>query len=731
MTGGQITPKAVQAGSSDEGTDVVNLINRSGLGNRDKDELEEHSVKPAHMWRCAKGDANRWIEFDLGQVQSLDTICLFNYNDSWFTNRGVSKADVSVWTPEAGWQKIRDDLPIDQAQGSDDYDEPTLVKLDGVKAQKVRFDDLVSFDDPDYVGLSEVQFFEAPSPRAIRPQPHDGSAGSGVYNAMLEWRPGPKAVKHKIYLGAAPTDLRLLGTLEKTSARLSTLARGTTYYWRVDEVQDDETLIEGTIWSFTTGRDITGPTDVVVGVPDEGVTTDYSAVGWPPNELPRCAIDDETATKYLHLAGEARSTGFRTTLGVGAAVVTGLTFTTANDAEERDPVSWELYGSNDGFAGPYELIARGEIVDFNQPTAWPRETKNTTPVAFENRTAYKHYQVLFPTVRNPDRANSMQVAEVELLVAQSQGGRPDPGGVKLVDAATPKDRVLAAWWKLDESEGAKVADSSGNGHDGTVRGDPKWLPTGGKVGGAIQFDGVDDSVDTGWIPRLSRWTVAAWVKSPAAPKAPVASGPVHCEENFQINWDHGTDSCRGAAGVRVGGVWHAAGFGDLEADTWYHLLATYDGENLRAYRDGVLISDNADPSGDADSESSTLRLGGHSTADDAFFTGAVDDICIFACALDPDEVKALFCGKELLAIAAGEARSHPLQATPAQPVAHAEPSTQTQLAGPTAGNGAPAKADDPPQVSSRMSLNLLSVVVILAAVAAIAWALALGRRRVT
>ena len=40
---------------------------------------------------------------------------------------------------------------------------------------------------------------------------------------------------------------------------------------------------------------------------------------------------------------------------------------------------------------------------------------NATPITFENDVAYMYYQVLFPTVRDAASANSMQIAEVELL----------------------------------------------------------------------------------------------------------------------------------------------------------------------------------------------------------------------------------------------------------------------------------------------------------------------------
>jgi hypothetical protein len=156
--------------------------------------------------------------------------------------------------------------------------------------------------------------------------------------------------------------------------------------------------------------DVTAPGDEVVGDPNDG--------DWPGAETPNLAIDNNVATKYLHFKGETQATGFKVAPAVGPTIVRGLTFTTANDAVERDPISFELYGSNESIEGAFELIASGDIVDFAGEEAWPRFTKNVTPIEFENAVAYTYYQILFPAVRNPGSANSMQIAEVELI------GRP-------------------------------------------------------------------------------------------------------------------------------------------------------------------------------------------------------------------------------------------------------------------------------------------------------------------
>ena len=199
---------------------------------------------------------------------------------------------------------------------------------------------------------------------------------------------------------------------------------------------------------------------------------------------------------------------------------------------------------------------------------------------------------------------------------------------------------LVAWWKLDEKDGRTAADSSGNGRHATVQGDPTWQPTGGKIGGALAFDGQDDYVDTGYDTDSPAWTIAAWVKSPSAPSNTKQTGPVHRERNYQINWDHMTDEFRGAAGVCIGGRWHAAGFGSLQADTWYHLAATYDGENLRAYRNGALTADNGDPSGPPDTEGQTLKLGRHAAHSD-YFRGTIDEVRLYNHALDAGAIAGL------------------------------------------------------------------------------------------
>lgn len=125
----------------------------------------------------------------------------------------------------------------------------------------------------------------------------------------------------------------------------------------------------------------------------------------------------------------------------------------------------------------------------------------------------------------------------------------------------------------------------------------------------LELDGIDDFVDTKFTDDLPQWTVSVWVKSPTIPSDRICTGPVHREQNFQINWDHTDPMYRGAAVLCIGELWYPASFGSLRANTCYHLAATYDGENLKAYKNGILITNNEAPSGFTNQETNSLKFG--------------------------------------------------------------------------------------------------------------------------
>jgi hypothetical protein len=183
-----------------------------------------------------------------------------------------------------------------------------------------------------------------------------------------------------------------------------------------------------------------------------------------------------------------------------------------------------------------------------------------------------------------------------------------------------------------------TGDVSGNGHTGLIRGNPAWI--GGRLGGALQLDGVDDYIDCGTNPAFDvagAITVAAWVNTrdagdnkhhPYVTKGDhtyalrhryTAGDPVSTVEFFIY------DGTWQSARVPV-----AAGFNDA----WHHLAGTYDGANVRLYIDGSLAATTPHAGTIALRPGLTLCIGANCEWPDRFYQGGIDDVRLYNCALD-------------------------------------------------------------------------------------------------
>jgi hypothetical protein len=92
------------------------------------------------------------------------------------------------------------------------------------------------------------------SPYASEPEPADGSRTAPTGPKKLQWKTGVGAVSHKLYFGNKSGQLSLVTEIETNSfSKMPRFEENTSYYWRVDEVQRDGSVIEGDVWSFTTG----------------------------------------------------------------------------------------------------------------------------------------------------------------------------------------------------------------------------------------------------------------------------------------------------------------------------------------------------------------------------------------------------------------------------------------------------------------------------------------------
>ena len=141
--------------------------------------------------------------------------------------------------------------------------------------------------------------------------------------------------------------------------------------------------------------DITEPQNNVTG----------TSINYPSGEAPQNVIDNDIYSKYLNYDKE--NSGFTVTPSIMPSIITGIVLTTANDAPERDPASVTIRGTIDGISF-YDIVT-------DMTTSLPSERFKRTFFAINNTDVYETYQIIFPTLKNSGSANSMQIAEIQLL----------------------------------------------------------------------------------------------------------------------------------------------------------------------------------------------------------------------------------------------------------------------------------------------------------------------------
>ncbi len=233
---------------------------------------------------------------------------------------------------------------------------------------------------------------------------------------------------------------------------------------------------------------------------------------------------------------------------------------------------------------------------------------------------------------------------------------------KTLTNGTTLQNNLVGHWTFDggdirwtgETTGT-VNDSSGSGSSGTLTNFTRAVGVGiGKLGQALNFDGINDQVITTDIDatdNASQLTIAAWVR------------PDTLAVNMQIvgkyngnNWYFGaSNACGGSNDVEFApegsvsrGRCSAADI--LTAGTWTHIVMVYDGTQatdagkVTFYANGIQVSAATFGSGisaTTGSNAASVSIG-NTPSPDVFWDGLLDDVRIYNRALTPAEAKQLY-----------------------------------------------------------------------------------------
>ncbi len=234
--------------ASDPGVGPERTVDGSGLN-----ESDQHSVGSDDMWLGSAGADPVWLQYEFDRIYKLHEILVWNYNIMFEPVLGFGVKDVTIEYSEDGaeWM-VLGDVELAQATAREDYVANTAVDMAGVAAKFVRITVNSNYGSLPQYGLSEVRFLQIPvGPR--EPAPADGASDVSI-DAGLGWRSGREAATHDVYFGTDAEALSLAGSTDAPSYDPGALNLDTTYYWRVDEVNEAEaiSLWEGDVWSFDT-----------------------------------------------------------------------------------------------------------------------------------------------------------------------------------------------------------------------------------------------------------------------------------------------------------------------------------------------------------------------------------------------------------------------------------------------------------------------------------------------
>ncbi len=619
-----------------------------------------HSTNLADMWLTnTAGPQPAWIEYQFDKAYKLREMWVWNQNQVTESAIGYGFRDVSIEysVDGIGYTTLGTTHEFAQAPGVPDNEHDTTVDLGGLTAKYVRLTANGNWNLGGWLnqyGLSEVRFFYVPvNPR--EPSPDSGAADVHP-DVILGWRAGREAATHNVYLSADEQAV-IDGTTSAetvTDASYSPLPLdlGTTYYWRVDEVNAVETpaMWQGDIWSFSTLEylvvdDFESYNDVEAGVEGSnlvyetwsdgyGTTTNGSAMGYT------VAFQPTMETGTVHNGNQSAPMAYDNTTAAFSEVTRTLASQNWTDHGIRTLSLWF-------FGDPANTPAQLYVKVNGTKIPYDRDAGNLAMAGWQ--------------VWNIDLVSSgLNLQSVSSLTIGVEGFgatgtlllddiRLYQYPRELITPVQPDPAGLVGHWELDEGSGTTTQDSSGNGRDGTLANGPQWVV--GKTGNAVQFDGTDDHVDLGTPAELyipDNYTYTAWFKVGQNIDGDSGVQYLLCIGSrsdlvFGVEDGVGADGDLSLHYYDTAASFHAVGVAQTvwSSDEWHMVAGTKDSTGHKIYLDGYLRNSDSNTNDDNYATSRMISLGARAWTGHQYFTGTIDDVRIYDRPLSLAEIAGL------------------------------------------------------------------------------------------
>jgi hypothetical protein len=608
-------------------------IDGSGLN-----ALDQHSGTGTDMWLSGMGDANPSIQFEFDREYKLDQLWVWNSNQliEAFVGLGAKDVQIETSTNNTDWTPLDNISRFAQAPGAPDATHGTVVDFGGVMARSVRITINSGWGPMPQYGLSEVRFFYIPT-YAREPIPVSGAVTDDV-NVVLTWRPGRGAAGHEVYLGTEPDALILINTVTENRIDLSTrdLQYGTTYYWRINEVNStaDPASYEGDVWSFST------PTSFIVdGFDQYNDNCERIFFKWLDgighNGSEDCDVAAYDGNGSGSMVGNASAPFAERAISISGSSLP-LFYDNSTGMSEA---TLEL-NSQDWSAGGIQslsLFFHGALDNTGQLYLKINNAKvpYSGDAADIARPIWQPWLVDLSTVGG----NLSNVTQLTIGIEGAGDGtlyideiRLYPQPVELMTPAEPDAASLVAHYALD----GNGQDSSGNGYHGVDNGNLTYAA--GMVGQALVLDGVGNVIDiensAGWPAGLSPRSMCAWGMTSSV------------ESGWRWMAAYGSPSAGQAMfiGINITDL-YGGGYADdimipnfWTPDEWYHIGLTYDGATARLYVAGVEVANAAK---NWNLVLNRAHIGRQVNDAVEFWYGLADEVRIYNTALSPAEMSWL------------------------------------------------------------------------------------------
>ena len=199
---------------------------------------------------------------------------------------------------------------------------------------------------------------------------------------------------------------------------------------------------------------------------------------------------------------------------------------------------------------------------------------------------------------------------------------------------------LVGEWKFDEDAGTTSTltyDATGNGDDGTLVTSPTRATSTCKIANCLIFKGNNyvSIPNSATLELRNAISIAAWV-NPATSTASTQLAIMGKAGEAVLSLSYGQS--RLTVWAAAGGYSQAMGGTVLSANKWYHIVGTFDGNQIKVYENGVLKGTTNYNTTIANSANApNIAFDGSS-----LFKGPIDDVRVYNRALSAYEVGQLY-----------------------------------------------------------------------------------------